>query len=123
MKPKKKTMKKKVTKKRILPTAKRGGAVPVLPMLGALGSLISGAASVVKAILGRLASQRRRSILNVSLCPDCPRAKRVKTSIIQPSHRQSREMRLWRKRNKNSAEDEEEEEEKEVVKEEEEEKD
>ena len=50
MKPKKKTTKKKVTKKRILPTAKRGGALPFLPMLGALGSLIGGAASVAKAV-------------------------------------------------------------------------
>ena len=33
-------MKKKATKKRIFPTAKQGGALPFLPMLGALGSLI-----------------------------------------------------------------------------------
>ncbi|KAG5316742.1 PDZD4 protein, partial [Acromyrmex insinuator] len=42
-----KTTKKKATKKRILP-AKRGGALPFLPILGALGSLIGGAASVAK---------------------------------------------------------------------------
>jgi len=34
--------KKKTTKKRVLPTAKRGGILPVLPILGALGSLIGG---------------------------------------------------------------------------------
>ncbi|EGI59607.1 hypothetical protein G5I_12225 [Acromyrmex echinatior] len=50
LKPKKKTTKKKATKKRILPTVKRGGALPFLPMLGALGSLIGGAASVAKAV-------------------------------------------------------------------------
>ena len=43
-------MKKKATKKRILPTAKRGGALPFLPMLGALGSLIGEVASVAKMI-------------------------------------------------------------------------
>ncbi|XP_018371529.1 PREDICTED: LOW QUALITY PROTEIN: uncharacterized protein LOC108766619 [Trachymyrmex cornetzi] len=48
MKPKKTT--KKTTKKRILPTAKRGVALPFLSILGALGSLIGGAASVAKAI-------------------------------------------------------------------------
>jgi len=36
----------KETKKRILPTAKRGGALPFLPMLGALGSLIGVAKAV-----------------------------------------------------------------------------
>jgi len=49
-KSKKKTTSKKVTKKRILPTAKRGGALLFLPMLGALGSLIGGAGSVAKAV-------------------------------------------------------------------------
>jgi len=39
MKPKKKTTRKKVMKKWIFPTMKRGGALPFLPMLGALGSL------------------------------------------------------------------------------------
>jgi len=34
----KKTTKKKMVKKRIFPTAKRGGALPFLPILGALGS-------------------------------------------------------------------------------------
>jgi len=46
---KKKTTRKKATKKRILSIAKRGGALPFLPMLGALGSLIGGAVSVAKA--------------------------------------------------------------------------
>ena len=61
MKPKKKTTstKKKTTKKRILPTAKRGGALPFLPMLGALGSLIGGAASVAKAVNDNKAARRR----------------------------------------------------------------
>jgi len=36
--------------KRLLPTAKRGGILLILPMLGALGSLIGGAAGVAKAI-------------------------------------------------------------------------
>ena len=48
MKPKKKTTKKKAAKKRILPTAKRGGALPFLPMLGAL-------------VLNRRSSQRGES--------------------------------------------------------------
>jgi len=39
-------MKKKT--KRVLSTAKRGGILPILPMLGALGSLIDGA--VIKAV-------------------------------------------------------------------------
>ena len=48
---KKTTMKKKTTKKkRVLPTAKRGGMLPILPLLGALGSMIGGAASVAKAV-------------------------------------------------------------------------
>ncbi|KAL6258408.1 hypothetical protein P5V15_010366 [Pogonomyrmex californicus] len=55
MKTKKKTGKK---KKRILPTAKRGGVLPILPILGALGSLIGGAASVAKAINDRKVAQR-----------------------------------------------------------------
>jgi len=58
MKPKKKT-KKKVTKKRILPTAKRGVALPFLPIMGALGSLIGGAASVAKAINDTKAALRQ----------------------------------------------------------------
>ncbi|KYQ58515.1 hypothetical protein ALC60_02489 [Trachymyrmex zeteki] len=59
MKPKKKTTRKKVTKKRILPTAKRGGALPILGMLGALGSLIGGAASVVKTVNDSKAARRQ----------------------------------------------------------------
>jgi len=34
----------------VLPTAKRGGILPILPMLGALGSLIGGASGVEKAV-------------------------------------------------------------------------
>jgi len=56
---KKKTTKKKMTKKRILPIAKRDGAVPFLPILGALGSLIGGAASVAKAVNDSKAARRQ----------------------------------------------------------------
>jgi len=48
VKTKVKTKKKKM-KKRVLPTANCGGILPILPMLGALGSLIGGAADVAKA--------------------------------------------------------------------------
>ena len=58
-KSKKKTTSKKVTKKRILPTAKRGGALLFLPMLGALGSLIGGAGSVAKAVNDSKAVRRQ----------------------------------------------------------------
>jgi len=40
--------KKNTAKKRILPKGKRGGVLPILLMLGALGSLIGGAADVAK---------------------------------------------------------------------------
>ncbi|KYN27911.1 hypothetical protein ALC57_02687 [Trachymyrmex cornetzi] len=63
MKPKKKTTWKKTAKKRILPTrnniAKRGGMLPFLPMLGALGSLIEGAAGVAKGVNDSKAAQRQ----------------------------------------------------------------
>jgi len=62
MKTKKKTAKKtakKIAKKRVLPTAKRGGILPILPMLGALGSLIGGAASVAKAVSDSKATRRQ----------------------------------------------------------------
>ncbi|KYN21906.1 hypothetical protein ALC57_05712 [Trachymyrmex cornetzi] len=59
----KKTMRKsttkKIVKKRILPTAKRGGELPFLPMLGALGSLIGGASSVAKAVNDNKAARRQ----------------------------------------------------------------
>ncbi|KYN30172.1 hypothetical protein ALC57_00368 [Trachymyrmex cornetzi] len=55
----KKTTRKKATKKRILPTAKRGGALPLLPMLAALGSLIGGAAGVAKAMNDSKAARRQ----------------------------------------------------------------
>ena len=58
MKSKKKATRKKATKKRILPTAKRGSALPFLPMLGAL-ELIGGAASVAKAVNDSKAMQRQ----------------------------------------------------------------
>jgi len=47
MKTKVKTKKK---KKRVLPTAKRGSILSILPMLGAFGSLIGGAAGVAKTV-------------------------------------------------------------------------
>ncbi|KYQ59977.1 hypothetical protein ALC60_00983, partial [Trachymyrmex zeteki] len=56
---KKKTTRKKTTKKRILPTAKRGGMLPFLPMLGALGSLIGGAVGVAKAVNDSKAARRQ----------------------------------------------------------------
>jgi len=59
MKLKKKTTRKKATKKRILPTAKRDGALSFLPMLGALGSLIGGTASVAKAVNDSKAMRRQ----------------------------------------------------------------
>ncbi|KAL6256681.1 hypothetical protein P5V15_012800 [Pogonomyrmex californicus] len=56
MKTKKKAGKK---KKRILPTAKRGGVLPILSILGALRSLIDGAASVAKAVNDKKVAQRQ----------------------------------------------------------------
>jgi len=58
MKTKAKT-KKKTAKKRVLPTAKRGGILPILPMLGALGSLIGGAAGVAKAVSDSKTTRRQ----------------------------------------------------------------
>ena len=52
----KKTLKK---KKRILPTAKRGGILPILPLLGVLGSLAGGAAGVAKAVNDSKAAKRQ----------------------------------------------------------------
>jgi len=54
-------------KKRILSTAKRGGALPFLPMLGSLGSLIDGAASVAKAINDSKAAQRQFEKLQIMI--------------------------------------------------------
>jgi len=56
MKTKAKTKKK---TKRVLPTAKRGGILPILPMLGALGSLIGGAAGVAKAVSDSKVARRQ----------------------------------------------------------------
>jgi len=56
MKTKVKTKKK---TKRVLPTAKRGGILPILPLLGALRSLIGGAAGVAKAVSDSKATQRQ----------------------------------------------------------------
>jgi len=56
MKTKVKTKKK---TKRVLPTAKRGGILPIFPMLGALGSLIGGAAGVAKAVSDSKATRRQ----------------------------------------------------------------
>ncbi|KAL6263019.1 hypothetical protein P5V15_005814 [Pogonomyrmex californicus] len=46
----KKKRKMTTTRKRILLTVKRGGLLPIFPILGALGSLIGGAAGVAKAV-------------------------------------------------------------------------
>lgn len=46
-------------KKRILSIAKRGGILPIIPILGALGSLIGGAAGVAKAVNDKKAAQRQ----------------------------------------------------------------
>jgi hypothetical protein len=51
--------KKKATSKRILPVAKRGGILPILPLLGVLGSLVGGAAGVAKAVNDNKAVQRQ----------------------------------------------------------------
>ncbi|KYN12689.1 hypothetical protein ALC57_15129 [Trachymyrmex cornetzi] len=51
--------KKKKRSKRILPTAKRGGVLPVLPLLGVLGSLVSEAVGVAKAVNDSKAAQRQ----------------------------------------------------------------
>ena len=49
--------KKKSMKKRILPIAKRGGFLPILPLLG--GSLVGGAAGIAKAINDNKSAQRQ----------------------------------------------------------------
>ena len=54
-----KTKKKKTTKKRILPIAKRGGILPILPLLGVIGSLVGGAAGVAKAVNDNKVAQRQ----------------------------------------------------------------
>jgi len=59
MKTKTTRTKKNMAKKRILPTAKRGGVLPILPMLGALGSLIGGAAGVAKTVSDSKAARRQ----------------------------------------------------------------
>ncbi|XP_011685485.1 PREDICTED: uncharacterized protein LOC105448537 [Wasmannia auropunctata] len=45
--------------KRILPVAKRGGILPLLPLLGVVGSLVGGAAGVAKAVSDNKATQRQ----------------------------------------------------------------
>ncbi|KYQ54680.1 hypothetical protein ALC60_06445 [Trachymyrmex zeteki] len=51
----------KTKRKKILPVevTKRGGFLPILPMLDALGSLIGGAASVARAVSDRKAARRQ----------------------------------------------------------------
>jgi len=46
-------------KKRILPVAKRGGILPLLPLLGVVGSLAGGAAGIAKAVNDSKAAQRQ----------------------------------------------------------------
>ena len=50
---------KRKTRKRLLPVAKRGGFLPLLPILGALGSLVGGTAGVTKVINDSKAAQRQ----------------------------------------------------------------
>jgi len=50
-------------KKRILPIGKRDGVLPILPILGTLGSLIDGAAGVAKAVSDSKAARRQREEL------------------------------------------------------------
>ncbi|KYM93372.1 hypothetical protein ALC62_16024 [Cyphomyrmex costatus] len=50
---------KKRKSKRILPIAKRGGILPVLPLLGVLGSLVGGAAGVAMAVNDSRAAERQ----------------------------------------------------------------
>ncbi|KYM96670.1 hypothetical protein ALC62_12666 [Cyphomyrmex costatus] len=50
---------KKRKSKRIFPIAKRGGILPVLPLLGVLGSLVGGAAGVAKAVNDSRAADRQ----------------------------------------------------------------
>jgi len=52
-------MKKKTMKKRVLPTAKRDGVLPILPILCALGFLIGGATGVAKSVIVNKAAQRQ----------------------------------------------------------------
>ncbi|KYN27432.1 hypothetical protein ALC57_03141 [Trachymyrmex cornetzi] len=52
-------IRKRTKRKRLLPVTKRGGILPILPMLGALGSLIGGAASVARAVSDRKAARRQ----------------------------------------------------------------
>ena len=72
---KKTTTRKKTTKKRVLLTAKRSGALPFLSMLGALGSLIGGAASIAKAVndskVARLSSKSNVTIAQWNKAADC----------------------------------------------------
>jgi len=56
---KKKKVKTKKKTKRVLPTAKRGDILPILPMLGAFGSLIGGTAVVAKAVSDSKATRRQ----------------------------------------------------------------
>jgi len=57
-----KTKKKKV--KRILPVAKHGGILPILPLLEILGSLAGGTAGIVKVVNDNKAAQRQLEELN-----------------------------------------------------------
>ena len=59
LKTKKTRTRKRSTKKRILPTAKRGGVLPILPLLGVLGSLAGGAAGVTTAVNASKAARRQ----------------------------------------------------------------
>ena len=47
------------TRKRTLPVAKRGGFLPLLPLLGVLGSLAGGAVGIAKAVNDGKAARRQ----------------------------------------------------------------
>ncbi|KAL6255609.1 hypothetical protein P5V15_012857 [Pogonomyrmex californicus] len=49
----------KTTTRRILPMVKRGGLLPIFPILGTLGSLIGGAAGVAKAVNASKTARRQ----------------------------------------------------------------
>ncbi|KYQ55977.1 hypothetical protein ALC60_05091 [Trachymyrmex zeteki] len=90
-------MKRRKTKrKRILPVTKRGGFLPILPMLGALGSLIGGAASVARAVSDRKAARRQVEGRELYLAPYKrsgggvkKRMKRRKKNIVEGNARDS----------------------------------
>ena len=60
---------KKASQKRIFPVAKRGGILPLLPLLGVLRSLAGGAAGIAKAVYDNKAAQHQLQECNVIIAP------------------------------------------------------